>query len=284
MYKSVSDIIGFQYKHIEGRRFEYAMKKAKERIDENKPVVLGRLDMYYLNYYPKFFYQQHIPIHYVLMVGYDDNKECVYVFDCGLEDMQEISYELLEKAMNVEKTNLGDKNAICTIDFEDKLSTVINIAKKGFYLKAKTVLEPPARHIGIAGMRKLAGEFGNWKTELTKTEYENTLRNIVIYTGTVPAPPSRLLGVPGDDNIIHRGAREKLVKLFAQFGNDYNIEPWTRAAQCFLESGGLIEEISDRIIAYLLGESSELNIIPDLILKTADTEERAYQHILQGCT
>lgn len=283
MYKSVSDIIGLRYKHIEGRRFTYAMQKAKEQIDQGKPVVLGCLDMFYLQYYPKIYHKQHIPIHYVLMVGYDDEKECVYVFDCGLEEMQEISYELLEKAMDVEKTNLGEKNAICTIDFEDNLSRVIDIAKKGFYQKARTMLEPPIGHIGIPGMRKLAKEIGNWKAELTKAEYENALRNIVMHTGTVPAPPNRLIGIAGDDNIMHMAAREKLARLFKQLGTDYGIEPWVEAAQFFLESGDLIESMTNGIVAFLLGECSELCGVSDLVLKTADIEEKAFQRITLGC-
>lgn len=283
MYKSVSNLIGLRYKHIEGRRYAYAMKKAKEQIDEDKPVVLGCLDMYYLKYYTKFYYQQHIPIHYVLMVGYDDEKECVYVFDCGLEDMQEISYEMLEKALNIEKTNLSDKNTICIVDFDNHPDSVLEIAKKGFYRKATTMLEPPVRHIGIAGMRKLAKEIGQWETELTRTEYEKALRNIVMFTGTVPSPPSRLLGVAGDDNIRHMAAREKLVSLFLQLGENYGVELWIKAAKCFQQSGAMIENVTDSIVAYLLGERSGIDIVSELIVNIADIEERAFCHILHGC-
>lgn len=55
------------------------MKRAKEQIDNEKPVVLGCLDMYYLSHYPKFYNKEHIPIHYILMVGYDDEEQCWYL-------------------------------------------------------------------------------------------------------------------------------------------------------------------------------------------------------------
>ncbi len=283
MYQSVCDIIGFRYKYIEGRQFSYAMQKAKEQIDKGKPVVLGRLDMFYLPYYPKFYQQQHIPMHYVLMVGYDDEKQCVYVFDCGQEHMQQISYELLKNALDVEKTELGDKNTICVIDFEADLDSVIDIAKRGFERKARAMLNPPVSFIGIPGMRKLAREVLDWHSELTAEDYQNALRHMVMYTGTAPVLPNKLLGVPSDDNILHRAAREKLEKLLAQLGKEYRIEAWVTAAGLFQKSGLLIESITKTIVDYLLDEKTELNEIAKIILQIADIEEDAFQMILKGC-
>jgi hypothetical protein len=64
MYQAISTTVGFTYHYIEGKTFEYALSKAKKQIDEDSPVVLGALDMYYLAYYPKMFHHAHIPIHY----------------------------------------------------------------------------------------------------------------------------------------------------------------------------------------------------------------------------
>jgi hypothetical protein len=88
MYKEIADIVGFQYKHTEGKTFDYAIKTAKTQIDAGNPVILGGLDMYYLTYYPKFYMKLHIPLHYVMMIGYDDEKGCGYVLDCGVEALQ----------------------------------------------------------------------------------------------------------------------------------------------------------------------------------------------------
>ena len=84
MYKEIADIVGFQYQHIEGRTFEYAMLVAKNQIEMGKPVVLGCLDMYYLEYYPKLYKKFRVPIHYMLMVGYDEERKSAYILDCGI--------------------------------------------------------------------------------------------------------------------------------------------------------------------------------------------------------
>lgn len=282
MYSLVCDMIGFQYKHIEGRTFGYAMKKAKEQIDSNKPVILGCLDMYYLKYYPKFYEQVHIPIHYVMMIGYDDEKRCAYILDCGVKEVQEISYELLEKALAVEKTVLSDKNAVCTIEFQENLKSVIEIAKLAFYQKAKRMLEPEVGFIGIKGMRKLAKEFCGWKDELTQSEYEEALRNIVMFSGTVPALPNRLLGDESDDNILHKGAREKLASVLKKLGQDYQIDYWVVSADYFLQSGEIIEKMTNQIVEYLLKEREELDDITFFINEIADIEEKGFENMLTG--
>lgn len=281
MYRSVSELIGFQFKHIEGRSFGYAMDKAKEQILLDKPVVLGCLDMYYLRYYPKFFGQQHIPIHYVLMVGFDDEKGCAYLLDCGVKEVQEISFELLEKALDISKTSLSDKNTVCTIDFNEILKPVIEIAREGFYKKAKAMLEPSVGFVGIPGMYKLANEFGHWQTELTPAEYEDCLRSLVMFTGTVPALPSRLIGIE-KDNILHMADREKLAEVLRWLGETYGISAWNKAAEEFLESGLMIEKLTDQIVEYLLKERSELEELPDIIRQIAGMEEKAFRSVLLG--
>ena len=55
--------------------------------------------MYYLHYYPELYQKQHVPIHYVLVVGYDDDKQEVYIQDCSQEGIQKISYTEFEKAL-----------------------------------------------------------------------------------------------------------------------------------------------------------------------------------------
>ena len=59
---------------IEGRSFKFTFSRLKAFIDEGSPVVAGALDMYYLHYYSDLYEKQHVPIHYVLVVGYDDEN------------------------------------------------------------------------------------------------------------------------------------------------------------------------------------------------------------------
>jgi hypothetical protein len=282
MYKEISDIVGFKYKHIEGRTFEYAMKVAKEQIDMGCPVVLGCLDMYCLNYYPKFYKEEHIPIHYVLMVGYDDDRENAYILDCGIESVQEISYELLKEAMNVETKGLSLKNTVCTIAFEKNLKSTVEIAKEGFYRKAKKMLESPVGFAGIRGMYKLAKEFLHWQEELTKEDYEAVLRNTIMFSGTVPQMPNRILGIEEADNIRYMCGREQMSSVLTELGKGHQIAAWCEAAELFIESGSVLEKIVKNMIEYLLGERTDLDEVPEMIICVAQIEEKAYRKILSG--
>lgn len=282
MYKEIADIVGFQYKHIEGRTFDYSMKVAKDQIDMGNPVVLGCLDMYYLPYYPKLYKKEHIPIHYVLMVGYDDDKESAYILDCGIETVQEVSYELLKEAMNVEIKGLSLKNTVCTIAFKDHLKSTIEIAKEGFYRKAKKMLESPVGFVGIRGMHKLAKEFSHWQKELTKEDYEAVLLNTIMFSGTVPKMPNRLLGIEEADNINYMCGREQMASVLSELGKEYQIVGWCEAAELFIESGGILEKIVENMVEYLLGEKTDFGEIPKMMLRVAQIEEMAYRKMLSG--
>lgn len=282
MYERLAPIVGFSYKHIEGRSFSYMLKRAKSNIDAGNPVVLGCLDMYYLSYYPKFYLKEHIPIHYVLMVGYNDERKCIYIQDCGVQDIRELSYACLEDALNVKKTDLSDKNAMCTISFNEMLPDVKEIAIRAFEMKARSMLEPPVGFIGIKGMRKLAKEFSLWKSGLTEDEYRAALQNIVMFTGTVPVLPDALLKPEEQNGIQHKAAREKLVNVLKMLSANYGIDEWKLSAQEFEKSGRLLWRMTNRMVDYLIGKSDNLDDIPELIMQIADIEEKAFSYMLSG--
>lgn len=283
MYEKVSNLIGFSYKYVEGKPFSKMLTKAKKEIDEGYPVIVGCLDMYYLSYYPKFFYKEHIPTHYVMMVGYDDEKQCILIRDCGIEGVQELSYEVLEKALDVENGGLSKKNTICLIRFNEKPTAMMDIARAGFKQKAEQMLSPAVKFLGIPGMRKLAKEFNNWEKELTKEEYRASLNWLVTFNGTVPSMPSRLIGKACQDDILHQGAREKLAAILEQLGKEYQILKWLEAAETFRRSGLVMEKMTDKIVAYLVGEIASLNEVPTYIEQIADLEEEAFTLLLAGC-
>lgn len=279
MYQAISDTAGFTYKHIEGRSFEYAMKKAKEQIDMDSPVVLGALDMYYLNYYPKFYHMAHIPIHYILMVGYDDEKQCAYFHDCGHQEIQKLSYADLEMALNIEKTELSDKNTVCCVDFSKDVKSIRRIAIEGFKAKAKAALNPPVSFVGIPGMRKLAKEILSWQNEMSEVEFRTSLENITIFTGTVPMLPDKLSGYRTAEDITHCAVRDRMGALFIELDEKYGIAGFKEAGKLFLQSGDILQNMTDLIVEYLIGNRSELNDLPGMISRIADIEEEAYMRI-----
>lgn len=46
--------------------------------------------MFYLPYL-KMYQKEHIPIHYIMMVGYDEEKNYILIYDCDREDMIELA-------------------------------------------------------------------------------------------------------------------------------------------------------------------------------------------------
>jgi len=115
MYEFLAPIVGFEYQHHEYRTFEQTLKKAKAEVDCGHPPVLGALDMYYLPYFSKLYHGEHIPFHYVLMVGYDDEARCIYLHDCGRKAVQTLSYDELRSAWDCSYPGLSKPNTVCTI-------------------------------------------------------------------------------------------------------------------------------------------------------------------------
>ncbi|BAK98039.1 hypothetical protein OBV_08410 [Oscillibacter valericigenes Sjm18-20] len=136
MYEFLAPIVGFKYKHYTYKTFEQAIKKAKAEIDTGYPPVLGALDMYYLPYLSKLYHGEHIPFHYVLMVGYDDDAQCIYLLDCGREEMQTLPYDELRHAWDCSYPDLSKPNTVCTIRM-NATKDKYRIAKEALAKKVK---------------------------------------------------------------------------------------------------------------------------------------------------
>ncbi|MFC2039763.1 BtrH N-terminal domain-containing protein [Chloroflexota bacterium] len=81
MIKELSGIIGFTQMISEGKAYRNVFPVIKQSLDNDEPIIAGAVDMYYLHYYPKLYQKMHVPIHYLLVVGYDDTKKVVSVHD-----------------------------------------------------------------------------------------------------------------------------------------------------------------------------------------------------------
>jgi hypothetical protein len=134
------DIVNFDYKVIEGRSFEYALRIAKQQINEGIPVILGALDMYYLPYYDKFYKNVHIPIHYIMMIGYDDDNEKILVLDCGKPDIQFVPYCDLEKAWAINLPGFSKSNTVFIARFREDINSIRKIVYEGLKKKSENNL------------------------------------------------------------------------------------------------------------------------------------------------
>ncbi len=281
IYKRVNESIGFTFKHMENTKFEYMLKVAKEQIDLGKPVILGPLDMFYLAYYPKIYNRMHIPNHYIMMVGYDDEQRCTYVLDCGVKETISLSYEQLAMAIEKKVPSIGGKNGLCTISFQEHLPSLLTITKEAFQRKCTQQLNSEVSFCGIRGMRKLATEIDSWKEIFTKEDYKRILQSFVQFTGTVPTLPERLYGAP-KDSIEHNACRKNYADVLYELDKRYAIHEWKEAGDLFLKSGVLIQEITNRMVEYLLDITQEVGPLAPIVNEIADIEERANQMILDG--
>ena len=84
IFSELEPILKYRQDIIESKSWKTTFSTITESVKRGVPVVAGALDMYYLPYYKELYRQIHIPIHYVLVVGYDEEKEEFYVHDSAM--------------------------------------------------------------------------------------------------------------------------------------------------------------------------------------------------------
>jgi len=256
LMKDLANIIGFKDTVIEGKAFKNTFPRLKESIDDGQPVMAGALDMYYLHYYPDLYRKQHVPIHYVLVVGYDDDKQVVFVQDCSHKGVQEIPYEEFEESLDVNVPGMSKKNTVRTFTLPQRLPSEFEVAKKGFAYKAERFLNPPVKLFGLPAMRKLADEIFEWNNR-------KCFEHMATYATAPPLPPKTF------EN--SHGMRFWQADVLSALGNKYNVRSWIEASKLFRRSG---EEIMKLCKAAL---EQDKRRISEALTVIAEIEERAYK-------
>lgn len=279
MYEFLSPIVGFTYHHHEYQEFEKALKKAKSEIDAGYPVVLGALDMFYLPYYEKLYQKEHIPFHYVLMVGYDEEEQNIALYDCGRLELITLSYTKLLDAMNCSYPGLSKANTVCTIRMNTKKDKV-QIAKEALLKRREFFLNPPTSFLGYKGFEKFIKEFPCWKDELGEEEYDKILINMVTFFGTVPTIPNAVRGIDEPDFMEFKGGFDKMSRMLKCLGTETDNVNWIKTASVFNEGGILITEISEIITDYLSGKRDQTELIPKLFSELLNMMKEGYHMLI----
>jgi len=256
LMKDLEAIIGFKQVLIENKSFKNSFAQLKEFIDKDQPVMAGALDMYYLHYYPELYQNQHVPIHYILVTGFDDDRQEIYVHDCSFKDIQKISYSEFEKALNVNVPGMSKRNTIRTFVIPKELPSELEIAKRGLNYRAEKMLKPPVKLFGIPAMRKLAKEIFEWK-------HKECFEHLVTYATTPPQLPKTFEKSDG--------MRFRKSKVLRELGGKYKIDNWVKSSVMFEDSGKLIIELCKAAI------KQDRDSISKLILQIANIEEDAYK-------
>lgn len=256
LMKDLANVIGFEEKVVEGRSFEFMLSHLKDFIENDQPVMAGALDMYYLHYYPDLYRKQHVPIHYVLVVGCDDEEHVVLVHDCSHEGVQKILYDEFEKSLSVNVPGMSKKNTIRAFTLPRELPSEFEVAKKGFAYKAERFLNPPVKLFGIPAMRKLAGEISDW-------DNKKCFEHMATYATTPPLLPTSF------EN--SHGMRFWQADVLSVLGKKYKVRNWVDASMLFRESGKEIMKLCEAA----LGQDKEQ--VSKMLMEIAEIEERAYK-------
>lgn len=261
LMKDLANIIGFEETVIEGKSFEYTFKRLKDFIDEGRPVVAGALDMYYLPYYKDLYRKQHVPIHYVLVVGYDDTERVVFVHDCSYAGVQVIPYDEFEKSLNIKVPGMSKKNTIRAFTLPEEIPSEFEVAKKGLSYKAERFLRPPVRLFGVPAMRKLAKEIFEW-------DNKKCFEHMVTYATTPPLLPKTF------EN--SHGLRFWQADVLNTLGNKYRMSKWIDASMLFRRSGEKIMKLCE---AALEQDKQEVS---NILQEISEIEEKAYLLLKDG--
>jgi hypothetical protein len=119
-YRGLEHIFGFNITIKAGRSFPFALNLVKKEIDRGNPVIVGPLDMFHLEYRCDLFRKAHTFAHFVLVIGYDDGKGEVYVYDCDLPGRQTLSYKNLKLAWGKDEPGYLKRNAVITFSLPRK--------------------------------------------------------------------------------------------------------------------------------------------------------------------
>lgn len=278
-YDFWSEFIGYKVISKQGKNFKNTLKDIKILIDEEIPVILFGLDMFYLEYQEKFYYKQHIPGHVILMVGYDDKY--IYVHDNSKNDIQKVSVYNLELAWKEGYLNISKKNAYFGIKFKDMKRNRKEIIDKAFINMAERFLNPPVGFMGIKGIEKMIKELPKWEKEYSKETISNIYRTFMQFAASVlPELPRKLNeNTLGIDN-PHKGTRDRFGKSLYKYGREFNEYKWIESAKEFEVSASIIEKITDKLCEDVVNNyfnDVEENIL--LFRELCESEKRAYSKI-----
>lgn len=262
-HRYLADLLQAEFMEVEKRSFKFSWQKAREALDTGNPPILGPLDMYFLHFYQDLYHQRHIPIHFLLMVGSDEEK--VYVLDTDMENVQTIPLEELQLAWDVNVPGLGKQNRLAVLDIPRDLPADRDLICQAVHDQCQSMLHPPVAMIGIPAMRKIAGEIGHWKEELGEEVARQCLRQTREYLNSPP-------DLEGNHLTAGRDIYVTYLEEAAQMA-DLNFSP----AIALLNSAiAIIPELSNAI------QNNELDQTAAYFHRWADIEEQTYTYLQQA--
>ncbi len=259
-HRYLAELLDADYSEIENRAFKFSWGKAREAVDAGTPPVLGPLDMFHLHFYEEIYHKRHIPIHYVLLVGCEEEK--AYVHDTDKEGIQEISLDELQLAWDVNVPGLGKPNRLAVFDIPQRLPPTDVLVRKSIADECQTMLHPPVSMVGIPAMRKVAREIARWPEELGEDTAAKCLRQVRQYLNSPP-------DLEGD----HLTAgRDRYITFLQEAGPMAGLD-FSKAVSRLSESIAAIPELAEAIRQNQLEEAAAC------FQRIAEVEAEAYREL-----
>lgn len=278
-YDFWQELIGFQMIAGEGRSFQRTLADIRELIDRGIPVVLFGLDLYDLEYQKKFYRQQRIPGHVVLMVGYDKNS--VYVHDNSLMGIQRIALTDLKSAWQNDYLGISKKNAYFGIVMERPEPDVRKVLQSGFAKNAGLFLAPPVSFMGRPGYRRFWQEFPTWKEQYSDAQLREIYLHFVRFTGSIlPELPSVLDADQSGLSNPRCGGRDMLAAAMTEYQAAFGQPSWALCSELLAESGRQIEQISNGFTKDILAQNYQQTSRYELAFRELGEREEKIQKIL----
>jgi hypothetical protein len=235
------------------------MNKLRQEIDSNYPVMIGALDMFHISYL-KMYHHDHIPFHYVLVTGYDDENKKITLLDCGREEPMKLSYDDFALALDCSYPGLSKPNTLITIRMNNP-NSFDNIIEKSLSIKKEAFLNPPVGFIGYKGFEKFINELPKLPELIGVVETKKILSNLVQFLATVPTVPNRILGINEQDYFDWFGGFDRIERVLSFAGSRYHKNDYIESSTIFSKGKEITSKLKEKILDYVV---DDINCIQEI--------------------
>ncbi len=141
---------------------EKALQVVIEYINRDIPVLI-QTDIYFLDYYNS---KTHFPGHIVVVCGYDEQKQEIYLSDTGFEDLQTVCYESFKKSRSSKVKPYPLKNnwfeigpGLAEVDYQK----LIPQSLKNNAINMLKGVTSPRGFCSVKNISELSEDILNWK-------------------------------------------------------------------------------------------------------------------------
>lgn len=172
--KKLADRLNISIQCKSGTDYKKISQLSKDMIDRNNPILIY-VDMPYLSYLG-LNQNSHFGGHAVVLFGYDNDLEQFWISDRDnhdypirtplgeiAEDYHLVSYREMEQARSSAHRPFPAKNKYLLIDFQGYRQVDKKILMQAIAENCDTMLNPPAKLLGINGILKFSAEILKWE-------------------------------------------------------------------------------------------------------------------------